>query len=100
MGQAIAGVFIGAMGIFLGWLFWWLATREGMFAPVGPFFAAGMVLLGFGLVAFGGFREERLRRGESLEGLTGLRLLTPRWWGLLLLWLALGALYAVALRRG
>ena len=74
LGQAIAGVFVAAVGLFLGRLFWWLAAHEGMFAPVGPFFAAGMVL-------------RRLRR-TSKDGL------------LLLLWLASGALYAVALRLG
>jgi len=100
MAQAIIGALTVAMGIFLFGLFWWIYADKGMFSPVGPFFAAGLVVMGFGLFAFGGYREERLRRGESLEGRAGLALLTPRWWALLLLWLASGALYALALWRG
>jgi hypothetical protein len=92
-------VFIAAMGVFLGWLFLTLPARTGMFSPVGPFLAAGFVALGIGLILFGGYREERLRRGESLEGLEGLRLLTPRWWGVLAAWLLFGVVYA-ALWRG
>jgi hypothetical protein len=56
-------------------------------------------VLGLGLAAFGGYREERLARGESLEGLDGVQLLTPRWWGMLGLAIAAAATYTVALRQ-
>jgi hypothetical protein len=46
------------------------------------------------------YRNERLDRGESLEGLGGWWLLTPRWWGVLAVALGLGVAYAVALAEG
>jgi hypothetical protein len=96
--QVIAGLFNAAMGIFLFWLFWWLGTRERMMAPGIPFLASGMVIMGLGVAAFGNYKEERRRRGESLEGRSELQLLTPRWWALVVLWLASGVVYAVVWR--
>ncbi len=49
-------------------------------------------MLGLGLLLFPGYRTERLTRGEDLSSLSGLRLLTPRWWIMLVAALALGLL--------
>ena len=39
--------------------------------------------VGLGLVAFKGYRQERIERGEDISGLEGAALITPRWWGVL-----------------
>jgi hypothetical protein len=98
--QGIAGVFITALGAWMTWLAWHQTVRDAEFSLRASFLGPAFVVLGLGLAAFGGYREERLARGESLEGLEGMRLLTPRWWGVLVLSLAAAAAYTVALRQG
>jgi hypothetical protein len=98
--QAIAGMLIAAGGVFAAWMAARQAGREGSFLLLGGFAGPAFAVIGLGLVAFGGYREERLRRGESLDGLTGLALLTTRWRIVLVLALAAGAAWTAALRFG
>ena len=100
LAQGIAGVFIAAVGGWMTWLAWHQTVRDAEFSLRASFLGPAFVVLGLGLAAFGGYREERLARGESLEGLDGMQLLTPRWWGVLVLSLAAAAAYTVALWQG
>jgi hypothetical protein len=47
-------------------------------------------VLGLGLVIFPGYKEERIARGEDISGLSGIQLLTLRWWAILVLCLFAG----------
>ena len=98
--QGIAGAFVFAVGVGVLWLDWLGAVRYATFSPGGAFLGSLMAAAGFGLMAFGGYREERIARGERVEGLEEKQLVTPRWWGVLAGGLVFGAVYAVALWQG
>lgn len=98
--QAIAGVVIAGVGVLMAWIAWTQTVRDAEFSLRGSMLGPAFVVIGLGLAAFGGYREERLARGESLEGLQGMRLLTPRWWGILVLSLVAAAAYTFALWQG
>ncbi|HEV7589270.1 MAG TPA: hypothetical protein VGO40_14235 [Longimicrobium sp.] len=100
LAQGIVGLFIAALGGWLTWLAWHQTLRDAEFSLRASFLGPAFVVLGLGLAAFGGYREERLARGDGLEGLQGFRVLTPRWWGLLALAFASAAAYTVALWQG
>ena len=95
--QVFAGAFNALCGLFLCGLAWYLLPREQWYGPGLAFFGAAQLVFGLALMALPTYRNERLDRGESLEGLEGWRLLTPRWWGVLAVALAAGAAYAFAL---
>jgi hypothetical protein len=46
--------------------------------------------MGLGLVLFPGYKEERLGRGEDISKLSGVDLITPRWWAVFVVGLAAG----------
>jgi hypothetical protein len=98
--QGIVGVFIAAMGGWLSWLAWHQTVRDAEFSLRASFLGPAFVVLGLGLAAFGGYREERLARGDGLEGLQGFRVITPRWWAMLALAFLAAAAFTVALRQG
>jgi hypothetical protein len=57
---------------------------------------AALALIGLAMMILPSPREERERRGDDLWELSGLRMLTARWWLVILLTIALGgAHYAV-----
>ncbi|MBO0860792.1 MAG: hypothetical protein J2P21_20365 [Chloracidobacterium sp.] len=47
-------------------------------------------VVGLGLILFPGYREERVARGEDISKLDGLKLITARWWGILVVALVVG----------
>jgi hypothetical protein len=100
LAQGVVGVCIAAMGGWLTWLSWHQSVRDAEFSLRASMLGPAFVVLGLGLAAFGGYREERLARGESLEGLDGFNVLTTRWWVVLALALAAAAAYTVALWQG
>jgi len=96
--QRAGGVLMAGIGLAGVWLRWsgMLATgHAGRYDVLFPFF----VVLGLALLCVPGYREERLARGEDLQNLKGLRLLTPRWWAITGAGVAVGvanfALYAI-----
>jgi len=76
-----------------GWVSLW-AWREPLTNH--PLFLKGAVLfpaftvLGLALIISPGYREERMARGEDISALRGCRLITPRWWAILVLALFVG----------
>ena len=81
--ERLGGVFIATLSAILTIWNWHLALSEGHFylkaALIGPAFT----IIGLGLILFPGYRTERIERGEDITQLTGIALLTPRWWGIL-----------------
>ena len=74
----LGGLFIAVVGMLLTWQVWQVARTGKYFMSVG---AAGpaFCVMGLALIAFPDSRTERRARGESLVGLEGWALLTPRW---------------------
>jgi hypothetical protein len=98
--QGIVGLFIAAGGGWMTWLAWHQAVRDGEFSMRASLVGPAFLVLGLGLAAFGGYREERLRRGDGLEGLQGFQVLTTRWRILLVVALVSAAAYTAALSQG
>ncbi len=48
------------------------------------------LFIGIGLMLFPDYRAERTARGEDISELNGLRLLTARWWAILVIGLLAG----------
>lgn len=46
--------------------------------------------IGLGLIPFPDYKTERASRGEDISELSGLKLLTPRWWTVLVVGLLAG----------
>jgi ABC-type Fe3+-siderophore transport system permease subunit len=81
--QRIAGGGVALVGAFLtGWSWYTALTRGCFYRRAGLFFPAAFVL-GVGLILLPGYREERLARGEDISGLLGWRLITVRWWAVI-----------------
>jgi hypothetical protein len=81
--ERFGGLFIGTIGTLLTVWTWHSAIYAGVFylklAMLGPAFT----VMGLGLILFPGYRTERIQRGEEIGQLSGVRLITPRWWGIL-----------------
>ncbi len=97
--ERLGGLFILTISVALTALPWYDALTQGFYYPkaavAGPAFAA----IGLGLLLFGGYRSERAARGEDTSQLQGFRLITPRWWLLLVVGLGAGLLNWYLLAR-
>lgn len=85
-------------GAAIVWLVWGQAARDGQFSGGGAMIGPATVVLGLGLLAFPGYRSERLARGE--EAGNGLAALTPRWRAVLGVALAAGLAHLFLLYYG
>ena len=48
------------------------------------------LVIGLALIAMPGYKEERIARGEDISGVSGVELITPRWWAVLAVALVAG----------
>ena len=96
LGDAIIAA-IGGGGTL--WL-WHVARSEGYVYLKASVLLPAFPVLGLAMIAIPGYKEERLARGEDLSGLSGVQLLTPRWWVVLALALAAGLGNLLLLRVG
>jgi ABC-type Fe3+-siderophore transport system permease subunit len=88
--ERLGGLFIMAVGAGLTWFNWHIAYSEQHYYPKAAMLGPAFFVLGLGLALFPGYRTERLTRGEDLAGVSGLKLLTPRWWLILVVALVAG----------
>ena len=96
--RRIAGALIfSGCAAFTGWSWYTFMTKGYCYEKAAVIFPA-FAVIGLALVIFPGYREERAARGEDISCMTGLSLITTRWWvilaaafasGLLNLWLLL-----------
>jgi hypothetical protein len=98
--QTFGGLWIAGLGLWLCWVAWRQGSLRGEFSVRAAMLGPAFLVMGLGLARFGGYREERLARGENLEGRSGMQLLTRRWWVLLISALVAAALYTVVLWQG
>lgn len=88
--QRLGGAFIALLsGGFLAWT-WYTALTRGYFYRKAAMLFPAFLVIGLALVAIPGYREERIARGEDVSRLSGSKLVTPRWWAVLVLALAAG----------
>ena len=96
--ERFGGLLIATIGAMLTIWNWHVAIYEGHFyvkaAIVGPTFT----IIGLALVLFPGYKTERIDRGEDISQLTGIQLLTPRWWGILAISLGSGFINLAVLK--
>jgi hypothetical protein len=90
--QQAGGILIMLMGIGATAWVWYTYETEGYYSVKGSMLFPAAAVLGLGGVLFPGYREERLARGEDISKLHGMQLLTPRWWTILGVALAAGAI--------
>jgi hypothetical protein len=81
--QQLGGLLIALLGAgFTAWS-WYTALTRGYFYRHASLLFPAFFVLGVGLLIFPGHREERIARGEDISGLQGWKLITPRWWAML-----------------
>lgn len=88
--QRLAGCVIVTIGG--GWTVWtwYTALSKGYFYEKVSILMPTFSVFGLALIAMPGYREERIGRGEDISELSGLRLITPRWWVVLVVSLIAG----------
>ena len=88
--QQIGGLFILLISLgFIVWT-WYMALFNGHYYPKAGMIFPPFFLVGLGLILFPDYRTERITRGENISHLSGLSLLTARWWTILVIGLLAG----------
>ena len=83
--QRAFGAFMATLSLgFIIWS-WNTALTRGYFYPKAVFIFTAIAVIGLALMAVPGYKEERLARGEDISEVRGYRLITPRWWAILIL---------------
>jgi hypothetical protein len=71
---------------------WYTALHGNYFNQRAAMVSPSFLIVGIGLMIFPGYREERLSSGKDISWFHGYRLITPRWWVILIVGLAAGGL--------
>ncbi|HET6764801.1 MAG TPA: hypothetical protein VFH27_14045 [Longimicrobiaceae bacterium] len=98
--RRVGGAFIAIVSLLGTWTSWSQAVEHGSFKLALTLAMPAFFAIGVGLLLFPGYREERLARGEDIGRLEGYALITPRWWGILVVGMALGAAWVLFLTYG
>jgi len=94
------GTFLLALGVWLTLYGWQVVAEDGWFNVAGTIFGPATILLGALLVAFPGYRNGRLARGEDPEALQGWAMLMPRWKVVTVIAIGLGLFNYMAMQPG
>lgn len=91
--QQCGGLFLGLLSAAGTGYGWYLVLHEGISvrARLLRLFPITFVL-GIALILFPTYREERLARGEDISNVSEWRLVTPRWWCVVVIAIAFGGL--------
>jgi ABC-type Fe3+-siderophore transport system permease subunit len=83
--QQVGGLFMALLGAaFTGWN-WYTALYGGYFYRKAGMIFPAFFVLGLGIIIFPGYRQERIARGEDISRMQGWKLITPRWWAILVI---------------
>jgi hypothetical protein len=96
--ERFGGLFIATIGAILTIWNWHVAISAGHFYAKAAMIGPAVTIIGLALVLFPGYKTERIERGEDISQLTGIQLLTPRWWGVLAIALGSGFINLAALK--
>jgi ABC-type Fe3+-siderophore transport system permease subunit len=88
--QQLFGLFLLLLGaVFTAWC-WYTALYCGYYYPKASMLFPAFAVVGMGIILFPGYREERIARGEDVTRLSGMKLITLRWWIILIIALMTG----------
>ncbi len=97
--QKLGGLAIAVIGAAVtGWS-WYTALRLRYFYVKASVLFPAFFVLGLGMVFLPGYREERERRGEDISRLEGWRLITPRWWTIIIVAIVAGGTNYILLSK-
>lgn len=88
--QQLGGALIAVSSAGFTWWQWHTALNEGHYFKMASMAFPAFCVFGLGLIVFPGYKEERIARGEDIANLSGVDLLTPRWWVILVVGLLAG----------
>ncbi len=88
--QRYAGLAIALVSAGFTAFNWKTAVTEGYFYVKSSLLFPALFFVGIAMIFFPSYKEERLSRGEDISGLKGFKLLTLRWWIILLIGLLAG----------
>jgi len=88
--QQLFGIFTVLLSAGFSTWSWYTAIVRGYFYVKASIIFPAFLVIGAAILFLPGYREERLARGEDISALTGYKLITPRWWTVLVLALGLG----------
>jgi ABC-type Fe3+-siderophore transport system permease subunit len=81
--QQLGGLSIALIGAgFTAWT-WRTALNEGYYYVRSSMVFPAVCVVGLGLIFFPGYRDERIARGEDISEMNGWKLITARWWAIL-----------------
>ncbi len=84
-GQQIFGlIMFGASLAATIWV-WWTAFSQGYFYMYPSMIFPAFAVVGVGLILFPDYKAERRARGEDISEMEGIKLLTVRWWAILVI---------------
>lgn len=69
---------------------WYAALTEGYFYPYFSVIFPAFFFVGLGMIFFKNYKTERVERGEDISEIEGWKLITARWWAMLVLGLLAG----------
>ena len=98
--ERIGGAFLLALGVWLTLYGWHVVAEQGWFNMAGAVFGPTSIVLGASLLAFTGYQNERIARGEDPEALQGWAMLTPRWKAVAVVSVGPGLLNYMAMQSG
>ncbi len=82
--QRLAGLFIFLVSLFFNIWTWFTAFEKGYYYPKAALIFTVFAVMGLGIIIFPDYRTERINRGEDISSLSGIKLLTLRWWLILI----------------
>lgn len=88
--QQLGGLFMSVLSLGGVVFTWYLAYSKGCFYPKTSVIFPAFLFVGLGLILFPDYRAERTARGEDISELSGLKLITARWWLILIVGLLAG----------
>jgi ABC-type Fe3+-siderophore transport system permease subunit len=88
--QQLGGLFIALIGAgFTAWT-WLTGLNEGYYYVRSSMAFPAVCFVGLGLILFPGYRDERIACGEDISEMNGWKLITARWWAILVVALVVG----------
>jgi len=88
--QQLGGLFIALTSSGVTAWTWRTALNEGYYYPKASMLFPAFCVVGLGLILFPGYKEERIARGEKISEMSGWKLITARWWAILVVSLLVG----------
>lgn len=84
-GQQIGGLVMFGVCLAATIWVWWTAFFQGYFYVYASLIFPAFAVVVLGLILFPDYKTERIARGEDVSEVEGIKLLTARWWAILVI---------------